>query len=185
MSYFILEQDFRVPEMAAVGSVPKEIDPTEWIDGKIMPAPSANPLQIPLARSSGSFRSDIIGTLVTLYSDFLRDELIRLGIDNIQYFPVEIIDQNTGETDARYSLANIIGLIQAVDASKSQYAHSVSGPGRLLSFSIDEAAVKGQRIFRLKENPTLTIIDEQLRDDLVSFGIVGALMRQTEEYDGI
>ncbi len=182
MNYYILQQDPRIPEQPSVVSCPDDLDPLDWIDGKIMTAPS--PLRLSLSPRSGKFRGDIIGGLVTLFHQALRDELTRLGIDNIQYVPVEL-ENPEGEIELKYSLINVIGIFEAVDVQASVIKpRATGGRGQLYSFKIDQAATRGQRLFRIVEAPTLIVIDETLRESLLAFNPSGVLMLPTERYDG-
>jgi hypothetical protein len=71
-----------------------------------------------------------------------------LGIDNIQYFPVEL--QNTeGGIEHAYYLINVLGRLKAEHVSASVFAPMPSGKGDLLSFKVDPAKAVGQRFFRL------------------------------------
>jgi hypothetical protein len=161
---------------------PKNLDPLDWIDGKIMPDPG--PLHLTLSPRSGEFRGIIIGGLVTLFHRVFIAELTRLGIDNFQFFPVEL-ETPEGKIQRAYSLVNIIGLLEAVDETQSVIQPvATGGRGQLYSFKIDPEKVGGLRLFRIVEAPTLIIIDETLRDSLEAFGPSGAIMLETERYDG-
>lgn len=182
MDYYILQQDHRILNQPSVIDVPDDLDPLDWIDGKIMTAPS--PLRLSLSPRSGKFRGGIIGGLVTLFHQRFIDELIRLGIDNIQNFPVEL-ENPEGEIETNYSLVNIIGLLEAVDVQASviePWAHK--SRGLLKSFKIDSSKAMGQRFFRILEAPTLIIIDGNLRESLLAFNPPGVLMLPTERYNG-
>jgi hypothetical protein len=143
-----------------------------------------DPLTFKLSPSSGDYRGCIIRGLVTLFHDVLRDELTRLGVDNIQYFPVELEDSD-GYVEEGYSLINVVGLIEAVDQGASVVEPTPGGErGLLKSFKIDPDKVKGQRLFRLVEAPTLIIIDEALHKKLLEFNPPGVMMLPTERYNG-
>lgn len=75
--------------------------------------------------------------------------------------------------------------MDAVDVKESVIKpRATGGRGQLYSFKIDPAKTMGQRLFRLAEAPTLIIIDESLREDLLLFSPPGVLMLPTERYDG-
>ena len=181
MNYYILRQDDRILEQPSILRSPANIDPEDWIDGKILPDPG--PLRITLSPRSGEFRGGIIDGLVTLFHKNLIKELTRLGIDNIQYFPVEL-EAPDGMIERAYSLINVIGLIEAVDTAKSVIKPRSTGGGQLYSFKIDPVKAKNHRLFRLAEAPTLIIIDEALRNDLTAYEVAGVIMLPTERYDG-
>ncbi len=184
MTYYILQQELRDPGIAVVGQVPEEIDPYDWMYGKLMPAPAPD-LRLPLARTSGEYRGDIMSGLVTLFSDDLKDLVTEFGADNVQYFPVELEDLNSGEIEFGYWLTNVVGRLQCVDVSRSVIEPVPSGgKGELKSFVIDPSAARDFAIFRLAEDPTLIIINEALKQRIDSAEMVGLRLRATEDYDG-
>ena len=185
MNFYILQQDPRVPEQPSVLSCPEDIAPEEFLKGKVMAVPR-NPLHLKMSARAGKFRGVIITGVLTLFHDVLREELLRLGVDNVQYFPVDL-ENPEGVIEKKYSLVNILGLLDAVDKSNSVIvARATGGRPDLKSFKIDPAAARGHRIFRIPEVPSLIIIDETLQSSLESddFNLAGAWALPTEEYDG-
>jgi hypothetical protein len=183
MNYYILQQDPRVPEQPSVLSCPEDIDPEEWISGKRMTVPRS-PLHLRMSPRTGKFRGAIIGGVLTLFHNMFRDELTRLRINNIQYFPVEL-ENPEGQIETKYSLVNVIGMLDAVDKSSSVIEpRATGGRGWLRSFKIDPAAARAQRLFRVPDAPTLIVIDEVLDSSLADFNLAGAWTLPTEEYEG-
>ncbi|MCG8311738.1 MAG: hypothetical protein MI976_00850, partial [Pseudomonadales bacterium] len=109
MGYYILQQDRRILEQAFVLDTPKDFDPLVWMMGKMMPAPTVR--KLPLSLNSGKFRGAIIGGVVTLFHQRFIDELNLLNVDNLQYFPIGLENPN-GDIDDRYSLVNVVGLLE-------------------------------------------------------------------------
>jgi len=143
------------------------------------------PFKLKMSPRSGDYRGCIIGGLVPLFHRIFREKLEQLKITNIQYFPVELTNPE-GEIEIPYSIANVIGLMEAVDIENSIIEESsVSGArGWLQSFKIDPLKARGQRLFRIVEAPNLIIIDETLRDGLWDLEVPGVWMMSTEEYNG-
>ena len=106
------------------------------------------------------------------------------GVDNIDYFPVTLRDQKNGELDTEYLLANVLGLVDCVDMQKSKVEHWESGMGfDFLSMAIDPAKARGFKLFRLKDDPTKVIIDEELKQHFEATDmLVGVTLIQTEDY---
>ncbi len=182
LNYYILKQDPRILEQPIVMGCPENFDPLDWVDGRILADPGL--LRFSLSPRSGKFRGGIIEGLVTLFHQRFIQELTRLAIDNIQYFPVGL-ENPEGEIELTYSLINVIGLLEAVDEKDSIIKPCpTGGRGDLYSFKIDPAKTRGLRFFRIVEAPTLIIIDETLRDNLVAFEPPGVMMLPTERYDG-
>lgn len=184
MSYYLLRQDLMAGGAAGIGEVPEEIEPGDWIRGQVLPPPT-DPLRITLSEASGALRSDVIDGLLTLHSTKLKDALSAFGVDNIDYFPVELEDSATGAVERGYWLANIIGLAACVDRDNSTFEPRELGVGlELESFTIDPAKAPEQPIFRLAEDATLVVITEELKQHLAAVGLRGVRFQKTESFDG-
>lgn len=184
MKFYLLEQDLRIPDIAGVGAVPEDIEPLDWIQGKKLPPPRPD-LRLELMNPSGDFRGDIMGSLVTLFSNKLKAVLPELGVDNIDYFPVELEDPVTHKVEGGYWLVNVIGIVACLDRARSTLRPDPLGGEDLTGpFYLDEAKTLGLKLFRLAEDPTLIIINEDLRRSLTQAGLVGVRMRATFRYDG-
>ncbi len=186
MSYFIFQQNTLIKGGAAVlDSVPDNIDSLEWMQGKtITSLMTQSPLLLDLSLESGSFRGAIIDGFLTLYHRRLCTALTEFGIDNIQYFPVVLRDQENGKTENDYFLVNVIGLLDCVDMNKSKVNWWPSGMGfDFVSIVIDENKTQGLSIFRLKDDPTKVLIDEKLKRHLHENKVlVGTKLIKPEDY---
>lgn len=182
MDYYTLRQDDRIPDHPKTWRCSDNIDPEDWLDGKVPPDPGL--VRITLSPRSSEKRSHIISGLVTIFHKRFISELVRLGVDNFQHFPVEM-EAPDGMIEKAYSIINVIGLIEAVDRSKSVIEDETThSRGWLKSFKIDSAKAKGLRLFRLVEAPTLIVIDHILWLSLSEFKPAGVIMLPTERYDG-
>jgi hypothetical protein len=183
MNYFMLMQDPRVPGQPTVLSCPEDIAPEEFLEGKHMTVPR-NPLHLKMSERSGKFRGAIISGILTLLHNRLCDELKKQGVDNLELFPVDL-ENPDGGIEKMYSLVNIVGKLDAVDQANSVLVpRAVGGRPDLKSFKIKSSKVRGHRMFRIPEVPTLIIIDEKLKAALAAIKPPGALMRATEKFDG-
>lgn len=162
---------------AAIDGVPDNIDSLDWLRGGLMASTTnRDPLLLDLALESGSFRGQIIDGLLTLYRSKLCNALIDFGIDNVQYYPVVLRDQETGKTEDDYFLVNIIGLLDCVDMDKSEVNWWPSGMGfDFVSMAIDEVKTQGLSIFRLKDDPTKVLISDDLKNHLEKNKILGGV----------
>lgn len=184
MEYYLFDQDLLVRRAVTLGSLPDDMDPLEWIRGQVMTAPPT-PLRLRLSESSGDTPGDIVQPFVTVYSGKLRRALTEFGVDNVEFFPVELEHPRSGQITRDYWLANIVGRVNCVDMENSTYRRSRSGKGlHLESFKIDEKRAPKQPIFRLDEQATLVIINEPLKEHLEAVGLSGVRILPTEEFDG-
>jgi hypothetical protein len=184
MDFYLLEQDLRIPGIAAIGEIPEHIEPLDWMAGRRMPAPQGV-LRLGLSTNSGDVHTDIVGSLLTVFSNDLKTAMDQFGVGNIDYFPVELENSLNGQVQTGWWLANVIGLVACVDTSRSQIVPRHSGArGRLESFYVDESKVGNEPIFRLAEQPTLIVISAALRQHLRGIDLGGVHMRHTKAYDG-
>lgn len=184
MQYYILEQNLDDPDSAAIGEVPDTIEVGDWYDGKLLPAPPL-PLILRLFHKSGELRSDIMGGVVTLYSDKMVGALKNYGMNSFQFFPVDVEDPTRHTIEKGYNIVNILGLIECIDPDNSVLTPGpMGGIIGIESFVIDPSKVHGESMFRLYEKPTLIIIDEKLKQHLDSADLVGLKTRKTQDYDG-
>jgi hypothetical protein len=184
MDFYLLEPDLRIAGLQAVGQIPDFLEPLEWISGRKMPAPPA-PLKLQLAQNSGDAITDIMGSLLTLFSNNLKNALDRFGVNNIDYFPVEFSNAESERLRHGWWLANVVGLFECVDLNRSTFQPQPGGlKGLLESFHVDESKVGANPIFRLKEKPTLIVINADLRKHLRETDLGGVRLRHTKTYDG-
>jgi hypothetical protein len=99
----------------------------------------------------------------------LRGFLAGCGVDNIQYFPAQLISRSDGTVWDNYFAVNIIGVVAAADLKASEYTTVIDRPGSsglpLVAFEdlkIDPNRAQGLNLFRLAESPSVIIISEAL-----------------------
>lgn len=184
MDFYLLEQDLRLPGIAAIGGVPEGLEPLDFMRGVRQSAPAA-PLVVPLMANSGDEHTDIMGSLLTVFHDDLKAAMTGFGVTNIDYFPVELKHPRRAEPSSGWWLANIIGCAECVDRARSQMRPRAGGSGLILeSFHIDPARAPPVPVFRLGEKPTLLVITAALREHLREAALGGVRLRHTRVYDG-
>jgi len=163
--------------------LPDEIDLIESIMGK-KPDFYELPIKIPaeIDKDERIVYTDIINPGVPLFSEKMKSFLDELGVENIDYFPVEIIDYETKEILANYWLAIVIGLVSCIDLDKTEVAQSASGRAVISKFSIDQSKVGEYKLFRLHHIPGLIIIDEDMKEKLSKVDFKGVSFQPTEQY---
>jgi hypothetical protein len=182
-SYYLLEHDLRIPETSAIGQIPNSLEPLDWISGKKQPDPG--PLKLSTSAVSGDFLPDMMGSLVTLFSTNLKNALTEFGVQNIDYFPVELEHATEKTTVRNYWLANITERIACIDVQNSVLIPRPSGlKPRLEKFRVDPVRAGDRKLFRLDEKPTLIVINQPLRKFLQAQEIYGVRLRATHVYDG-
>jgi len=164
--------------------LPDEIDLIESIMGK-KPDFYELPIEIPADIEEGEkiIYTDIINPGVPLFSDKMKSALDSLGVENIDYYPVLIVDSETKEALAQYHLAIITKIVACIDLENSEFKKTASGTPVITKFSIDENKVAGERLFRFHNIPGLIIINEELQEALSHIEFVGVSFKHTKEYN--
>jgi len=184
MAYYIFDE-VSPNRDAPYLDLPDEIDMIDSIMGK-KPDFYELPIQIPAKITAGEkiVYTDIINPGVPLFSNKMKEALEQFGIDNIDYYPVELIDAETKEVLAEYWLAIVKSIVACLDTDKSQFMESSSAGGRMviMTFSIDQSKTTGLDLFRFHNIPGLVIISEALKDKLSTLEFKGVSFRNTSEY---
>jgi len=163
--------------------LPDEIDLIESIMGK-KPDFYELPIEIQaeIDEDEDIVYTDIINPGVPLFSEKMKSSLDELGVDNIDYFPVRIIDWETKEELAEYWLAIVTDLVACLDLENSQISKNASGREIITKFSVDHSKAAGSKLFRFHHIPGLVIINEALKDKLSKIEFKGVSFQHTNEY---
>jgi hypothetical protein len=173
---------------------PSGYDGDSWRTGSLM-APAAEPMTLVAQDERTNKLSDMLLNAADLqvYSPKLVASLTAAGVDNIQYFPITILDAATGKTREDYRVANILGKIACVDLENSnvRYFRGSKDIRSVEEFSLLEDRIKplaGQKkaplLFRLGELEFLLIAHESVKDALERDGITGVKFTPTKEFEG-
>jgi hypothetical protein len=183
--YFINQRIITRENSIVIGDIDSdvELEPIGLLSGaKLSPEPTY--IKIQLSETSGDYYPDIISSLITLYSNKVKNCLERCGVDNIDYYPVAIKDPKNC-VNADYWFVNILGRISCLDVDNSDVEVDAFGDGLdFKSFAIDESRTAGTKIFRLHERSRLVIIHESIYSALSEIGLKGVIMENTRNYDG-
>ena len=96
-----------------------------------------------------------------------RNRLDALGVNNVGYIPIDIIEESGTHVEGYFAM-NIIGRLRCMDRSRSQFTFWRNRITRIQSLSLDIMAIHDCSIFRLHEYPELVLVEDrvatQLRD---------------------
>ncbi len=126
-----------------------------------------------------------------LASKTLIDLLTKIGVNNFQAFPAQLVNPETGEKRDDYFLFNVIGLMKVANLEKSEYDGLMDGnpegiDAPLVAFkklTINRNQVGDADMFRLAEEPITIIISERIDDALVKYRPEGGWGIIVEEVD--
>ena len=182
MHYFIFDEVSPNSE-APFLELPDEIDLIESIMGK---KPKFNELPIKIEAEIDEDEtvvySDILNPGVPLFSDKMKVALEACGVENIDYYPVEIIDEDSQELLAKYWLAVVKDIISCIDLDKSRFEEDKMGKTVITQFTIDTPKTEGLELFRFHNIPALIIINETLKDKLSEIAFTGVSFKPTDAY---
>ncbi len=171
--------------MPVVRKVPGDLDALEFLTGSEKEI-AHTPVPIEIKTVNGVVFPDAITFMLPLFSDKLKAILDQQGVENIQYYEVDMINHETkSKVGIKYWLANIIGLIDCIDKEQSDGKYNkILETYDWKSFVIDPQKTDGVKIFRLTDEQMLIIIDETIKNAIESANLEGLRLRNTRDYDG-
>lgn len=171
--YFVLQcrepDDPDEPEIASFSYEPDDED-RSWFDGLRFESPPPQPVPV---TTEGGVLPDLSEVPLPMLSQRLAQALIEAGVDNLDFYPVQIRDESDGQVDASHLAFNLIGLVAAADLAASTY-DSPEGPLISVDFDslvIDEKKARGGLMFRLAECVTCIVVHESVRKFVETTGI--------------
>lgn len=118
-----------------------------------------------------------------LFSQRFIHILDSLGVDNIQYFDADVTYAPTGAKHD-YKVANIVGLVSALDMNQSEVI--LSRQGNVLDIEemhLDEQKLEGYKICRLKEDTMLIIVHKSIKEAVDNAALTGFMFVTDEEFE--
>lgn len=117
-------------------------------------------------------------------SERLCAVLDGLGISNVEYVPLSLVDPFSGQTHDRYRIANVIGVVDCVDRDASDLEFYPDGDIEFIDrLVLDEDRIPpGLDLFRLAGRTTLVIASQRLKDAITEAGITGCVFYRPQDY---
>lgn len=192
---------FNAVDLPGVGS---------WLSGRVLQSKPRNPIQMlwedelaggglywelfpqpdPTAlRSPEGYRrlSSYLAGPIPLIRREIGNALGEAGVDNVDYYPVEVFNTQTGECCNDYLAINIVGVVRAADMQKSKaVAHNAQGLVSVDfdSLALDESSIRDLKLFRLAECVTGIVIRDDVKQYLESLGGFGLVFADPMEWSG-
>ncbi len=119
-----------------------------------------------------------------VFSSRLRELLDSIGINNIEYYKLEIVNPRSGKKFSDYYIANVVGLVDCVDREKSELKYFDDGDiKRIRKLVLDQSRIPSKlRIFRLAKRTILTVVHQSVKEVIESAGLTGCVFYRPEEY---
>jgi len=110
------------------------------------------------------------GGWALIVSERLRNALDACGTQNVQWFPLSILDERNGRVHEGFWVGNVVGLVNCVDASKAVLDEDGIFFRRLW---IDPAKAHGLNIFRLAEFEHHVLVHHSIKESIERGGFTG------------
>ena len=122
---------------------------------------------------------------IPLFSSKLRQALLEIGIDYIEYFKANLITKKGRIISDDYNIANIACNIECFDWNNSKYDDTYKDDGVVIHVDylvIDKSKIQGKLLFRIAESPSILLVGEELKKHLESKKITGIRFTALNEY---
>lgn len=192
--YYVWKKDHKLSvKYAHFGVEPEGFDIDFWTSGKKL---NQNPSStiITMDEDRPTELTDLLLTSfnIQIFSPKLIQIFKDMGIENIEYYPVIIINPETGDTNETYKAVRIIGEIACLDVANSECEYFTDG--ELLDvteFRLHEEKIKPTSemtgtpfIFRLAEFPFIILVEESVKERLEKERITGVKFVAPIDYVG-
>ncbi len=163
-----------------------EDDELSWMSGRRFTEPPQCPVRLTIELGEGGVLPEFTDVPLPLMTPKLAAAFERAGVSNIDYYPAEIHDIETGEVYRHLLAFNLIGAIAVADLAKSKYE---APDGTLISVDfdslvIDEKKTRGALMFRLAESVNGIVVHESVKNAIEAAGIDTLTFIPPEEWVG-
>ncbi|WP_026179774.1 imm11 family protein [Hahella ganghwensis] len=140
-----------------------------FIRGGLIPLPEFHEFNVEVNYTNDNPPGPLVGpTSFPMMNASLIEVLQNCGADNLQLFPVRMINPETNQEWDSHQAVNILGMIDCVDMDQSE-SFLISGSPNdappLVDFDeivIKQEAVMGASIFRIPHSPSTIIVHESI-----------------------
>jgi uncharacterized protein DUF1629 len=151
---------FRLSQIWKLPRIPR----TSWITGSPHRNPIPTPIEVELNPDFGTELLDSYHEFIPVWSDRLIALLRGTGVDTFDTYDAIIRDPRSGLVASDYRAVNVLGLVDCVDMARSTFdPRSEMGAREFTKLVIDPSKARDLKMFRLMEDPTLLIIDDDVR----------------------
>ncbi len=133
-----------------------------WITGERFAEPPPASLQARIEPGEGGRLLDFYQMPICAMSLALHSFFREACVDNVDVYPLEIVDVGAGTSRSDYVAFNIVGSVAAADMARSRY-ENFDGLVIFDSISLDPRRAAGARMFRMSESLTQIIVDESVK----------------------
>jgi hypothetical protein len=121
-----------------------------------------------------------------LISDRFKKLVEGTGVSNVEYLPIKMKNHKKKVVSDSYWIVNFLVLVEAVDRSKSAFEIDAAEDDKIFRFDRfvlrTEVEEKGPPVFRLKEQPQLVLVREDLATQINGAALTGLRLVETSKY---
>ena len=151
-----------------IGEEPELPADVSFTRGEVIRAQLPSPLVYDVPYTEDEQLPHFESPIVPVMSSRLVTALRKLGVDNLQLFPAELCNLQTGQVWKDFFAVNVVGLISCTSSlSDAAEVATRPGGGKLLTINelvIDAAKAAGAPIFRLAESPSKILLATDILD---------------------
>lgn len=169
--YFVLScvPPFEWEDCALLKAVPTPSFKDSWSIGQRFSSPPVEPIQVTLQASHSDQMTTYYDVDAIVMTKAMLAALRAAGVHNLDVYEAVVRHPTTGFETHDYVAVNLIGLVSAVDFSKSKVVGG--SPDHLLDtdfegFAVDPRKTHGFLMFRLAENTSAVMIHRSVKDHL-------------------
>ncbi len=133
-----------------------------WIAGERFSELPPATLRATIEPGDGGRLLEFYEVPLPVMSSALKDFFQEAGVDNIDFYPVVIVDVESGSSRSDYFAFNIIGLVAAADMGNSSF-EDFDGLIMFDSITIDSRRTAGARLFRMAEAPSKIVAHKSIK----------------------
>jgi hypothetical protein len=185
-AYFMLECFSPDEADHAQFSYEPDDDDRSWTTGRKFASDPPLPVPVSIEPGEGGVLPELTDVPLPLMSRRLADCLTAAGVANIDYYPVEVVDVESGRKITDLVSFNLIGLVAAADLAASG---AVAPDGPLISVDFDGVVLdplkaRGAQMFRLAEAVSAIVVHERIKQVIEAAGIDTLTFVPPEEWVG-
>lgn len=163
--YYLLETNYFIkPTAYRTSSLVTEFrfKPSRWITGNLLVEPK-HAIEVELWQNGGDGFAEMFLDSIPLFSQKLIKVLEASGVDNLQTFPVDIVEREGKVIDEAYLAVNIIGSFNCTEMGLSQHTE-ITGKGLIVDHDNEP------KMFRSAESLSAIIVHESVKQALEKAG---------------
>jgi hypothetical protein len=158
----------------------------DWLSGGPLGVSPPADMEFQLS-TSGAGLTDFFPPAIPLMSATMLEALAEAGVDNIESYPVRLVDPLGQPIPEEFRAVNIIGRVACADLEASQCECDDPDDPIGVDFDslvIDEDRAEGHRFFRLHEAANGIVVHDSVRRALEPLGLRGVIFVRPEDWIG-